>query len=216
VSTSTTDRPPASQGTNATRRSLMRAAIAAPVLVAATPAAAQTPPAPAAPTAQDYQRTFVPHGYPEQTADLGEVAMNYAVTGSPSNPALLLIPGQTESWWGFGRCVVLTTRIHHCLPPNTTRCTAIPYARAPSVPPSKRLRSFSATSGVSATGREWWRLARPARGRMRVRKGVAHRPVQRHEPARAPRLVEHCKGLRKISRNTIPSGDGLSSRGPWP
>jgi len=101
VSTSTTDRPPASQGTNATRRSLMRAAIAAPVLVAATPAAAQTPPAPAAPTAQDYQRTFVPHGYPEQTADLGEVAMNYAVTGSPSNPALLLIPGQTESWWGY-------------------------------------------------------------------------------------------------------------------
>jgi pimeloyl-ACP methyl ester carboxylesterase len=27
--------------------------------------------------------------------------MNYAVTGSPDKPALLLIPGQTESWWGY-------------------------------------------------------------------------------------------------------------------
>ncbi|MEQ1754736.1 MAG: alpha/beta hydrolase [Micropepsaceae bacterium] len=27
--------------------------------------------------------------------------MNYAQSGSPSNPALLLIPGQTESWWGY-------------------------------------------------------------------------------------------------------------------
>ena len=27
--------------------------------------------------------------------------MNYVVSGSPSKPALLLIPGQTESWWGY-------------------------------------------------------------------------------------------------------------------
>jgi pimeloyl-ACP methyl ester carboxylesterase len=46
-------------------------------------------------------RTFVPHGFPEQTADLGEVAMNYVVAGEASKPALLLIPGQTESWWGY-------------------------------------------------------------------------------------------------------------------
>lgn len=43
----------------------------------------------------------MPHAYPEKTVDLGEVTMNYAVSGSPSKPALLLIAGQTESWWGY-------------------------------------------------------------------------------------------------------------------
>ena len=47
------------------------------------------------------ERTFTPHGFPEQTADLGEVAMNYVVAGEAGKPALLLIPGQTESWWGY-------------------------------------------------------------------------------------------------------------------
>jgi pimeloyl-ACP methyl ester carboxylesterase len=27
--------------------------------------------------------------------------MNYATAGDPSRPAVLLIPGQTESWWGY-------------------------------------------------------------------------------------------------------------------
>ena len=27
--------------------------------------------------------------------------MNYARVGSPDKPALLLIPGQSESWWGY-------------------------------------------------------------------------------------------------------------------
>jgi pimeloyl-ACP methyl ester carboxylesterase len=50
----------------------------------------------------DYpNETFVPHGYPERAVDLGEVVMNYAAAGSVSAPALLLIPGQTESWWGY-------------------------------------------------------------------------------------------------------------------
>ena len=49
---------------------------------------------PARPSAA-YKPTFVPHSYPEHTADLGEVTMNYVVAGSPSKPALLLIPGQT-------------------------------------------------------------------------------------------------------------------------
>lgn len=44
---------------------------------------------------------FVPHAFEERRAELGEIAMNYATTGSPSSPALLLIPGQTESWWGY-------------------------------------------------------------------------------------------------------------------
>lgn len=45
--------------------------------------------------------TYVPHAFPEQLADLGEVQMNYVVAGHTSKPALLLIPGQTESWWGY-------------------------------------------------------------------------------------------------------------------
>jgi pimeloyl-ACP methyl ester carboxylesterase len=53
------------------------------------------------PASQAYRPTFVSHAYPEQAADLGEVSMNYVVSGAPSNPALLLIPGQTESWWGY-------------------------------------------------------------------------------------------------------------------
>jgi len=49
----------------------------------------------------------VPHAYPEQTADLGEVTMNYAVVGRSSAPALLLIPGQTESWWVYETVIKL-------------------------------------------------------------------------------------------------------------
>jgi len=44
---------------------------------------------------------FVPHAFPEQQVNLGEISMNYAVTGSPDRPALLLIPEQTGSWWGY-------------------------------------------------------------------------------------------------------------------
>jgi len=44
---------------------------------------------------------FVAHAYPEQLVDLGEVRLNYATVGAPSLPPLLLIPGQTESWWGY-------------------------------------------------------------------------------------------------------------------
>jgi pimeloyl-ACP methyl ester carboxylesterase len=45
--------------------------------------------------------TFVPHEITEQLVDLGEIAMNYASLGLVGSPALLLIPGQTESWWGY-------------------------------------------------------------------------------------------------------------------
>jgi pimeloyl-ACP methyl ester carboxylesterase len=45
--------------------------------------------------------TYVPHAFPEQTIDTGEALINYAVVGSSDKPALLLIPGQTESWWGY-------------------------------------------------------------------------------------------------------------------
>ena len=45
--------------------------------------------------------TYVAHDIAEQMVDLGEVQMNYATVGEASSPALLLIPGQTESWWGY-------------------------------------------------------------------------------------------------------------------
>ena len=51
--------------------------------------------------AADRADTFVAHGYEEHLVELGEIHMNYATTGSSPQPALLLIPGQTESWWGY-------------------------------------------------------------------------------------------------------------------
>jgi pimeloyl-ACP methyl ester carboxylesterase len=54
--------------------------------------------------------TYVPHAFPEQLADLGEVQMNYVVVGEASSPALLLIPGQTESWWGYEQALPLLAK----------------------------------------------------------------------------------------------------------
>ena len=51
--------------------------------------------------------TYVPHNYPEQLADLGEIRMNYAVAGASDAQPLLLVPGQTESWWGFEQAMTL-------------------------------------------------------------------------------------------------------------
>ena len=51
--------------------------------------------------------TYVPHAFPERTFDTGEVVLNYAVTGGESQPALLLIPGQSESWWGYEKAMPL-------------------------------------------------------------------------------------------------------------
>lgn len=53
------------------------------------------------------RNVFVEHKYPEQSVDLGEVTMNYVVSGSPSNRALLLIPGQGESWWAYEAAIPL-------------------------------------------------------------------------------------------------------------
>ena len=44
---------------------------------------------------------FVPHGYAEHSVDLGEITMNFAMAGPVNAPALLLVPAQTESWWGY-------------------------------------------------------------------------------------------------------------------
>lgn len=57
--------------------------------------------------AGDRAEIFVPHAFDEHTVDLGEVRLNYAVAGDPSLPALLLIPSQSESWWGYERTMPL-------------------------------------------------------------------------------------------------------------
>jgi pimeloyl-ACP methyl ester carboxylesterase len=51
--------------------------------------------------------TYIPHAFRERLADLGEVQMNYATLGDTSKPSLLLIPGQTESWWGYEQALPL-------------------------------------------------------------------------------------------------------------
>ncbi len=53
------------------------------------------------------EATYIPHSYEERACDTGEVVLNYATAGSNSNPALLLVPGQTESWWGYERAMPL-------------------------------------------------------------------------------------------------------------
>jgi pimeloyl-ACP methyl ester carboxylesterase len=57
--------------------------------------------------------TYVPHRFSEQLADLGEVEMNYVTTGEPTRPALLLIPGQSESWWGYEEALSLLAEHFH-------------------------------------------------------------------------------------------------------
>jgi pimeloyl-ACP methyl ester carboxylesterase len=39
--------------------------------------------------------------FAEQLVDLGEIELNYATAGDGERPAILLLPGQTESWWGY-------------------------------------------------------------------------------------------------------------------
>ena len=54
-----------------------------------------------------FPETYIPHAYPEQTVNLGEITLNYAAAGPEDAPALLLIPGQTESWWGYEGAIKL-------------------------------------------------------------------------------------------------------------
>ena len=87
------------QPTSTGRREFLETVLAAPVLAAALVETTQA--------AQAERDVFVKHAYEEHTVTLGEVAMNYVVSGSATSPALLLIPGQTESWWGFEKAIAL-------------------------------------------------------------------------------------------------------------
>jgi len=86
------------------RREFLQTVIGAPVLAAALVETAQ------AQAGQAPRDVFVKHAYEEHTVNLGEVVMNYVVSGSATSPALLLIPGQTESWWGFEKAIALLSK----------------------------------------------------------------------------------------------------------
>jgi hypothetical protein len=74
----------------------------------------------------DYtDETYVPHSYEENTVDLGEVVMNYAVAGDPASPALLLIPGQTESWWGYEKVMGLLAKRFQCFAVDPARSRSL-------------------------------------------------------------------------------------------
>ncbi|MEU3437629.1 alpha/beta fold hydrolase [Streptomyces sp. NPDC006863] len=57
--------------------------------------------------AADRADDFVPHRFTEHLVNLGEIRMNYVAQGDPTSPALLLIPAQGESWWGYEEAVGL-------------------------------------------------------------------------------------------------------------
>ncbi|MFC5138876.1 alpha/beta fold hydrolase [Actinomycetospora rhizophila] len=63
--------------------------------------------------ADDRPGTFVSHAFDEHLVDLGEIRMNYATAGDPAAPALLLIPGQSESWWGYEPAMPLLAEHFH-------------------------------------------------------------------------------------------------------
>jgi pimeloyl-ACP methyl ester carboxylesterase len=56
---------------------------------------------------------YVAHSHPEQQVDLGEITMNYAEAGSPDKPAVLLVPEQTGSWWGYEQAMDLLAEDFH-------------------------------------------------------------------------------------------------------
>ena len=70
-------------------------------------------PAPQSPAFSPDPETFLEHDFGEKQVALGEVTMNYAESGDPEKPALLLIPGQSESWWGFEQAMRLLEGDYH-------------------------------------------------------------------------------------------------------
>jgi pimeloyl-ACP methyl ester carboxylesterase len=57
--------------------------------------------------------TYIGHSVPEQFYNTGEVHLNYVTVGDASHPAILLIPGQTESWWGYEPALPLLAEHFH-------------------------------------------------------------------------------------------------------
>ena len=57
--------------------------------------------------------TYSAHGFDEYLFDTGEIELNHVVAGDAGSPALLLIPGQTESWWGYESAIHLLAEHFH-------------------------------------------------------------------------------------------------------
>jgi pimeloyl-ACP methyl ester carboxylesterase len=57
--------------------------------------------------AQDHPGIFTSHAYPERAVDLGEIRMNYVTAGRDDLPALVLVPGQSQSWWSYEEAMPL-------------------------------------------------------------------------------------------------------------
>lgn len=57
--------------------------------------------------------TYLPRSFDEQLFDTGEIELNHVVAGEAGSPALLLIPGQTESWWGYEAAIPLLAEHFH-------------------------------------------------------------------------------------------------------
>ena len=51
--------------------------------------------------------TYVKHKFNEHIYNTGEIQLNYAKVGSSNLPAILCIPSQTESWWGYEKAMEL-------------------------------------------------------------------------------------------------------------
>jgi pimeloyl-ACP methyl ester carboxylesterase len=85
----------ADKSLNGGRRTVLKSMASVPLMFS------MMGPATAEEEQQPSDAIYVKHAFEEHAVDLGEVVMNYATTGSAAKPALLLIPGQTESWWGF-------------------------------------------------------------------------------------------------------------------
>jgi pimeloyl-ACP methyl ester carboxylesterase len=63
--------------------------------------------------AEDRADVFVPHDFDEHIVDLGEIRLNYSTAGDPDRPPLVLIPGQSSSWWGYEKVMPLLSEEFH-------------------------------------------------------------------------------------------------------
>jgi hypothetical protein len=94
----------------------------------------------------DHPATYVAHNIPEQRVDLSEIEMNYARVGSADAPALLLVPGQSESWWGYE---AVMPRLAEHFEVFAVDCAAKAAARAR--PVATRSTTWATISSASST-----------------------------------------------------------------
>ncbi|MGH8996651.1 MAG: alpha/beta fold hydrolase, partial [Acidimicrobiales bacterium] len=106
------------------------------------------------------EATYVDHGHEERLLDTGEVELNYVVDGDPASPPLLLIPGQTESWWGYAKVIPILAerfRVHavaRSVDPHARAIHAESHGQRPRSLHRRRHRRSYLRLGVVF----WWRV----------------------------------------------------------